>query len=334
MHRGLFTAFIASLALGLIGPASVFAAGSLTPVSLQVPPPPSTSGNLLINVTPHARLPAGGYYYAVAVLQNYPRYSSQAPPSCAISSDMSKAQYGFPQREHPLQLSLTPALSPQGRWCPGTYVGAVYAVPHKPRCTGGYACSQKSNQALQGVVANPAVPGSPPEGKPYSYPGGIPTPLDRSARLVGRFFVEFVVAATPPGQHPVPVDGPICPRWATSLPCQCPEGPTPSVPARGLPTGFGWVELTLAYSASPQLPDSGSCPGGVAIESQSGIAVASAGYTEGPPGGPGLASGSVTDFVLAPGAWQALARAGREPFTSAAFTVAAGHATKLTIHLP
>jgi hypothetical protein len=330
-------ASLTSLAFALLGPAGALAAGTVPPVTLQVPLPTSTSANLLINLKPHGRLAGGGYYYAVAVLQNYPRYSVQAPPPCAISSDMSKTQYGFPQQERSLHLTLTPAPSAQSRWCPGNYAGAVYAVPHKPRCARGYACSQQHGEGLHGVVVNPTIPTAPPAGEPYSYPGGIPAPLDRSARLVGRFHVEFVTGSAPATQHPVPVDGPICPRWATSLPCRCPDRETPTLrePARGLPAGFGWVEVTLAYTASPEIPDLLSCPGGVAIESPGGIAVASAGYTDGPPeGGPGLASGSPTTFVLAAGAWHALARAGHEPLTSASFTVVAGHGTKLTIRLP
>jgi hypothetical protein len=51
---------------------------------------------------------------------------------------------------------------------------------------------------LCGVVAKPEPPGpksEPPgpkgEAPSYSYPGGLPTPVDRSSRIVGRFQLKF-----------------------------------------------------------------------------------------------------------------------------------------------
>ena len=94
-------------------------------------------------------------------------------------------------------------------------MGAVYAVPHAPRC-GSYSCRGVSaeygspcwevspGQIACGVVgAKPEPPKpEPPEPEPprpeppaqppaYSFPGGLPKPLDRAARVVGRFKITF-----------------------------------------------------------------------------------------------------------------------------------------------
>jgi hypothetical protein len=133
------------------------------------------------------------------------------------------------------------------------------------------------------------------------------------------------------------VDGPICPGWSISLPCGCPNAESPQLtdPERDLPAGYGWVKIVLSYPPRSGLSKLKSCPGGIAIEDQAGTAIASAGYTDGPPEyGPGIASGSTTDIVLAPGTWHAVARAGEEPFVSATFTVVAGQGAKIAIQLP
>ena len=82
--------------------------------------------------------PEGGYYYAVIVLKPYKRYTRPSPPPCSASSDMRRADYGYPQRDGVVKLALAPASSRTGRWCRGgTYAGAIYAVPHAPPCEAG-----------------------------------------------------------------------------------------------------------------------------------------------------------------------------------------------------
>jgi hypothetical protein len=183
---------LSALALTLGGFAGASAASQLGPLSVQVSPRPSSAGNVIVGFWPRGRLPSGGYYYAVIVLKEYAHHSLSAPPQCAISSDMRRTQYGYPHRGRAVSLTLTPASSTTRRWCPGgTYLGAIYAVPHKPRCGGSQPCYGRSTQSgscwevegrlLCGVVAIPT----------YSYPGGLPKPIDHSASVVGRFRVSF-----------------------------------------------------------------------------------------------------------------------------------------------
>lgn len=180
------------LALALAGVASASAANVLGPVSVRVSQQPSIGSTVSVAFSPRGRLPSGGYYYAVVVLKEYARQPQSAVPPCAISSDMKRTQYGYPHRGRALRLTLTPASSTTGHWCPGgTYIGALYAVPHRPRCGGSQPCYGRSTQSgscwevegrlLCGVVAIPT----------YSYPGGLPKPIDHSARVVGHFQVSF-----------------------------------------------------------------------------------------------------------------------------------------------
>jgi hypothetical protein len=161
------------------------------PVAVSSPARPSLHGPLRINFAPRA-LPRGGFYYAVLVLSNYPS-GTGARPSCAVSSDMGKTQYGFPRSGARLRLSVLPARSGAETWCPGgTYLGAVYAVPHRPLCSYSQPCYGRTTQVgacwivgegrrVCGVVIRPR----------YSYPGGLPRPLDASSRLVTRFVLRF-----------------------------------------------------------------------------------------------------------------------------------------------
>jgi len=139
----------------------------------------------VVTLLPQRGLPRGSYYYAVAVLVHYPRGLGEvSPPPCAISSDMGLTQYGRPQAGRALGLTLLPAGGDAGSWCANaTYDGAVYAVPHPPPCDAYYPCYGRgscggSPSEFCGVIANPG---------PYSYPGGLPRPIDASARIVGRF---------------------------------------------------------------------------------------------------------------------------------------------------
>jgi hypothetical protein len=185
---------------------------------VRVPSSPSLASPLKIGFSPHKRLPRGGYYYAVLVLEGYPHYSAASPPPCAVSSDMSQTPYAYAHKRRSVELTVLPAPSDQRAWCAaGTYVGAVYSVPHRPRC-GGYTCRGSTAEygsacwevepghRVCGVVAKPPEPNPepkpepPPEPKPeptptYSFPGGLPKPLDRTARVVARFEVTFGAAA-------------------------------------------------------------------------------------------------------------------------------------------
>jgi hypothetical protein len=326
------------LTLGLAGLALATVASGLGHLSVTVPPQPLVSGDLHIRFgPPHDNKPQRSYYYAVVVLKNYHHYSPQAPPPCAISSDMGHTEYGFPHRGKLTHLTLTPATSAENQWCPGTYIGAVYSVSHRSRCSRYYPCSHGSNRTFTGKLPISIGHGRAREGEPYSYPGGLPNPIDRSAHIVGRFEVEFVTSITLPGRHRIHrVDGPICRAWGISLPCRCPSAADPRLtePARSLLANFGWVEITLSYQSHSGLPEA-DCPGGIAIESQAGRVVASAGYPGGPfGGGPGIASGATTALVLAPGTWDVFAAAGRQSSASTTISVVAGHGTTAVIQLP
>jgi hypothetical protein len=198
-----------SLAITAFGLASAWAAPRLAPVSVSIPPHPRVVENVSITLSRGARPPRGGYYYAVVVLAGYRGYSSASPPPCAVSSDMDRTVYGFPHRGRRVHLVLIPVGSKTGRWCKGgSYEGAVYAVPHKPPCSREYPCRSASSEyagacgGLQpcGVVPapterpKPEPPPTEPERPPaptYTYPGGLPKPLDSSSRIVADFTLRF-----------------------------------------------------------------------------------------------------------------------------------------------
>jgi hypothetical protein len=137
------------------------------------------------------RLPAGGYYYAVVVLKPYRGYKKTAPP-CSTTSDMLHTDYGVPGPRGVVALTLAPAKSATGHWCPGgTYAGGIYAVPHPPPCEGAYPCRSEPYKepcagvrpgCVLGVVAHP---------REYRYPDGLPAPLAKGARIVGHFSIRF-----------------------------------------------------------------------------------------------------------------------------------------------
>jgi hypothetical protein len=140
------------------------------------------------------RLPAGGYYYGVIVLKPYKTYTRTSPPPCSTSSNMQRADYGYPQANRRVALALTPAKSSTGHWCPsGSYEGAIYAVPHAPPCESAYPCRSEpyappspcwnvEGHRVCGVVAHPRA---------YAYPDGLPVPLASGTRIVARFSVKF-----------------------------------------------------------------------------------------------------------------------------------------------
>jgi hypothetical protein len=203
-------ALVGALALALCGSACSSARTGSDPLSVKVPKHPSLRGDLQISFRPQGQLPRGGYYYAVVVLVRYARDLLGRAPSCATSSDMRRTAYGHPQHGDQVTLTLVRARSAKGRWCPGgTYQGAVYAVPHKPPCSASYPCYGKSTETggcfevaegrrLCGVVVPPPktepTPPSPqpaPSATPYSFPGGLPRPIDRSTRVIAHFQVRF-----------------------------------------------------------------------------------------------------------------------------------------------
>ena len=218
-------ALVGALAIGSAGVASAFASRATLSganggrISVRVPRNPGLSGNVPLRLAHLGRLPRGGYYYAVVVLSGYAGYSASAPPPCAISSDMQDTQYGFPGARRRATLALIPAPSTAARWCAGgVYKGAIYAVPHRPRCTSAYPCRGKSGESgpcwqiegrrVCGVVAVPEgterlTPGQPqpvpPPHEPavplanpsYSYPGGLPKPVDGASKIVACFTLRF-----------------------------------------------------------------------------------------------------------------------------------------------
>ena len=161
---------------------------------VAAPAEPPLRGALRIHFAPRA-LPHGGFYYAVIVLAGY-RSAGGARPPCAISSDMGKTEYGFPHAGRSMRLSVLPARSKAETWCPGgRYLGAVYAVPHRPRCSYTQPCYGRTTQVggcwilgeghrVCGVVVGPR----------YTYPGGLPRPLDSASRVVAHFVVTFAAA--------------------------------------------------------------------------------------------------------------------------------------------
>jgi hypothetical protein len=175
---------IGACALGLAG-------ASGTAVALRVQMNFSVRGNVHLSFRAPP-LHQGGYYYAVMVLKPYKHYTKASPP-CSVSSDMQRADYGYPKGGN-VALALTPAKSRTGHWCAeGRYEGAVYAVPHAPPCESAYPCRSEpyeppsacwniEGRRVCGVVALP---------RQWRYPSSLPTPLWPGTRIVGRFVVRF-----------------------------------------------------------------------------------------------------------------------------------------------
>ena len=71
----------------------------------------------------------------------YKRYTRRTPPPCATSSNMERTDYGYPAPDGAVRLTLTPTVSATHHWCRGgSYIGAIYAVPHAPPCESKYPC--------------------------------------------------------------------------------------------------------------------------------------------------------------------------------------------------
>ncbi len=194
MRSSLYLAAFLVAAFGLTDALAASASGRPGEVAVQVQPKPGITDNVRVSFRPRTPLPAGGYYYAVIVLRPYKRYTSKAPPPCAVSSDMQKTAYGYPHPGRPVSLVLTRTGSRQHVWCRGgSYIGAIYAVPNPPPCEAKYPCRSEYSEAspcwevepgrrVCGVVARPRT---------YSYPDGLPVPLEKATRIIGYFRVTF-----------------------------------------------------------------------------------------------------------------------------------------------
>jgi hypothetical protein len=177
----------------ITGVVAVCAVANASSVAVRVQRHLSVGRSVGVSFRAHA-LPNGGYYYAVIVLEPYRRYTRSAPPPCSTSSNMQRADYGYPRSDGRVALAVTPARSATGHWCRGgTYSGAIYAVPHTPPCEGSYPCRSEPYEApspcwnagghvVCGVVALP---------RQYSYPDGLPAPLAAGTKIVARFIVSF-----------------------------------------------------------------------------------------------------------------------------------------------
>jgi hypothetical protein len=117
-------------------------AKSSRPVVVHVQANLNALRNVHLSFRPADRLPPGGYYYAVIVLRPYKHYTRSNPPPCAISSDMERADYGYPRPGVRVSLTLAPTESaPDGHWCAGgSYAGAIYAFAHPASCKGTHSC--------------------------------------------------------------------------------------------------------------------------------------------------------------------------------------------------
>jgi hypothetical protein len=185
MRRALGTLIVSVIALGLVG-----AAVAAETVSVHVQRKLIARQN--VHITFRARrLPEGGYYYAVIVLKPYKKYTRTSPPPCATSSDMQHTDYGYPQSRREVALTLTPAKSLAGHWCPGgDYLGAIYAVPHAPPCESTYPCrSEPYKQPCAGI--GPGCVHGIVIKREWVYPQGLPTPRASGTTIVVHFRVRF-----------------------------------------------------------------------------------------------------------------------------------------------
>jgi hypothetical protein len=166
-------------------------AGSANALSVHVQRKLAIRQNVHMTFRAH-KLPAGGYYYAVLVLKLYKEYTRYSPPPCSTSSNMFGTNYGYPQPDGEVALTLTPLKSLTRHWCRGgSYEGGIYAVPHAPPCESTYPCRSEPYKepcagigpgCVRGVVAKPGQ---------YAYPDRLPAPLASGTRIVARFTVKF-----------------------------------------------------------------------------------------------------------------------------------------------
>jgi hypothetical protein len=190
----LFFLALSVVAFGATGALAATPRGQSGEVAVQVRPKPSITDSVHISFRPRMPLPADGYYYGVIVLKQYRHYTRKVPPPCAVSSDMQKTAYGFPHTGQAVSLVLTRTASRRHVWCRGgSYIGAIYAVPNLPPCEAKYPCRSEYSEASPcfelesgrkacGIIVRPRV---------YAYPDGLPAPLEKGTRIIGRFRVTF-----------------------------------------------------------------------------------------------------------------------------------------------
>jgi hypothetical protein len=164
-------------------------------VAVHVRPNLKITDNVVLSFRPTAPLPDGGYFYAVIVLKPYKHYTSAMPPPCAVSSNMQRTAYGYPHGGRTVRLVLTRTASRQHVWCRGgRYIGGVYAVPNPPPCEARYPCSaeQGGGGGCFESETGHRVCGVVRIRRPrYTYPAGLPAPVERGTRIVGHFRVDF-----------------------------------------------------------------------------------------------------------------------------------------------
>jgi hypothetical protein len=218
------------------------APGWTKPVEVERPGTPMPINPVTVSFKPRGRLPKGGYYYSVLVLEDY----RPAGPQCAISSDMTRTDYGYPHRRHSVKLTLLPAPSALHEWCyEGIYDGAVYAVPHRPPCSHTrpcYAGITCGTHTVCGVVAPPL---------PYSYPGGLPKPIDSRSRIVAHFRLSFPFTAAEQIES-VPVRAKLLAEALTTAKRNGDEHPTDIEAVR---TTHARAQRLLNEDVSPPSPD-------------------------------------------------------------------------------
>jgi hypothetical protein len=80
---------------------------------------------------------------------------------------MFDTNYGYPQPNGVVALTLSPSKALTAHCHGGSYEGGVYAVPHPSPCESTYPCRSEA------------------------YPGRLPAPVASGARIVARFTVKF-----------------------------------------------------------------------------------------------------------------------------------------------
>lgn len=183
------------LPAAIAGATRVAAATPSPPVAIHLQSKLNILRNVHVSFRPTDRLPPGGYYYAVIVLEPYKHYTRYEPPPCSTSSDMDRADYGYSYDHRTVALTLGPARSNTSHWCSGgTYVGGIYAVPHPPPCESKYPCRSEPYKAPSScweIATGRRVCGVAVKPGFYSYPDGLPEPLASGTRIIGHFHLTF-----------------------------------------------------------------------------------------------------------------------------------------------
>jgi hypothetical protein len=185
----------AGIASGAWNAHKVGAAQARSGIIVRVRPRPKVHHNVQISFRP-SPLSYGHYFYAVIVLKPYKHYTRESPPPCSTSSDMLHTEYGYAHRPH-VRLTLTPAASENGHWCPGgLYEGGVYSVPELPPCEGIKPCPSTSESYDESICSEPTthcdyIRVRP--FRPFEYPDGrssLPRPVGGTV-MIAHFRVKF-----------------------------------------------------------------------------------------------------------------------------------------------